>query len=105
MKNSILWLERAVDKLDSISEYIRSEWGHNASQDFINKAITRINLLTDFAELGVKSTKRKNIRKLIISKYTSAYYLIKRDKIIILTLFLIHVRILINLIYKIIFNI
>lgn len=87
MRNNIFWLERAVDKLDSISEYIKSEWGYNASQDFINRTLTRINLLTDFAKLGVKSTKRKNIRKLVISKYTSTYYLIKRDKIIILTLF------------------
>ena len=87
MRFKIFWLDSALEILDSTAEYIKLKWGENASQLFLNKTIRKINLLVNFSTLGIKTNQRKNIRKLVISKNTSVYYQITKNKIIILTLF------------------
>lgn len=83
----MFFTKRASENYNSIKEYISNKFGVLVAGTFESKLIDFLELLKNFPELGSLEIEKKNIRGFQFSKQTRIFYRIKRDKIIILTLF------------------
>lgn len=70
-----------------IQNYIEKEWGIKSAEKFQTILDSKIDLLSLYPRIGIKTNKGKNIRKLNITKHNKIYYRIKNNEIVILTLF------------------
>ncbi|MBS1544268.1 MAG: type II toxin-antitoxin system RelE/ParE family toxin [Bacteroidetes bacterium] len=76
---------RALRNYNSIKEYITEQFGAKTSEAFTRKTDETFQLLEDFPEMG--SIENNDIRGFQLSRQTRILYRIKREKIIILSLF------------------
>ena len=83
----ILITGRAEKKYKLIKEYIRSQWGDNLVSVFEQKTKDFLDLLKNFPKMGSVEVKEKQIRGILLTKYTKIFYRIKGNRIIILTFF------------------
>lgn len=83
----ITWSPKAVEDFDKILAYIKQKWGRNETEAFLNKTIRVLNIIEQHPRIFIESSKKKNVRKAIISKQISLFYLVKARKreIILLT--------------------
>jgi len=86
MSSRILWSDRAKNDFRNILIYLTETWSSKEVLKFVDKIERDILLLISNPEIGIVS-KKKSIRKLVISKQTSLYYKIIRGDIYIITLF------------------
>jgi plasmid stabilization system protein ParE len=83
----LVWTKRARVRLEEILDYIESEFGKIARDQFRTRAKEFTQLLLEFPEIGSIEAKKKGIRGFQISKQTRVFYQIKKNRITILTLF------------------
>ena len=87
MDKEIVWRKKARDKFIIIIEYLQKEWSERTVEEFINKVEKKVELLKSFPKIGMKSEKRKGLRKLILSSQNMLVYRIKEHRIILLDIY------------------
>ncbi|MBS1975839.1 MAG: type II toxin-antitoxin system RelE/ParE family toxin [Bacteroidetes bacterium] len=83
----LVWAKKAQRRLDEILEYIEKEFGTTARQSFRDKARNFTRILIEFPEIGTLEIKEKSLRAFQLTKQTRVFYRVKKDRIVILTLF------------------
>jgi addiction module RelE/StbE family toxin len=81
----VAWTETALKKFAQIINYLRENLSEKTAEDFIKKTDTKITQIQQFPEIGRKSAKAKEVRKINIGKRTSMFYKVKSKIVIILT--------------------
>ena len=79
--------KRAEKSYLTIKQYIVHEWGERVAEVFEQRLIDFLDLLENFPEMGVVGVPEKQIRGFQLTKQTRVFYRIKKDRIVILTLF------------------
>ena len=89
MKNGykLLWSDRALADLQNIINYLTENWTPKEIQNFARRLDKRLNLIAINPGLFPKTTKRKNVRRSVLTKQTVIYYEAKENIINIVTLF------------------
>ena len=87
MALAIQWTRTADKKFASIIEHLDKEWGEITVRKFVKKVDNFLEILSQFPEIGSTENSEKNIRGFVITKQTTIFYRIKKDKIILLNLF------------------
>ncbi len=74
-------------KLELILDYIDSNWSEASREKFLKRLNKKLTLIKKSPLVFPQSKIRPDIRKLVISKQNSAYYLVKTDEILVITIF------------------
>jgi len=74
MALEIVWQKDALQNFSHTLEYIELEFGTEASKVFLNKALSVIETLSNFPELGDLQVESKQIRGIVLSKQNSVFY-------------------------------
>jgi len=83
----LVWTEKAQRRMGEILEYIEREFGAKARQTFQEKTQDFTRILIEFPEMGTLEMKEKNLRGFQLTRQTRVFYRVKKDRIVILTLF------------------
>jgi plasmid stabilization system protein ParE len=83
----ILWSDRAISDLKNILDYLEYEWTDKEIKNFLTRLDKRLGLIIINPKLFSKTSKRKNVRRSVLTKHTVIYYTASNDLIKILTLF------------------
>jgi plasmid stabilization system protein ParE len=87
MALEIVWTKTADKKFDKILAYLSEEWGDNVTSSFVKKVYDFLDILSEFPEIGTIEHKEKGIRGFVIIKQVSVFYIIQKNKIILLNFF------------------
>jgi plasmid stabilization system protein ParE len=86
MSNKIIWSGRAKNDYSGILNYLSRKWSSKEIVKFVDKLERNINHIVLNPEIGTPS-KKKLLRRLVVSKQTSIYYKVIRGDIYIISLF------------------
>ncbi len=78
--------ERAEKNLDDIIQYLETEWSVRVRDKFLEVLKTKIEQIGRMPQMYEASSKKKTIRRCVISKQTSLYYKAKKEEIEIITI-------------------
>ncbi len=81
------WSERATLDLQNIIAYLRDKWTEREIRNFVLKLDKRLILISTNPRLFPKSSKRKKVRRSVLTKQTVIYYETSTETIRIVTLF------------------
>lgn len=70
----LMWSARALSDLKNIIDYLTENWTQRELQNFAHKLDKRLNIISDNPNLFPRTTKRKNIRKSVLTKHIVIYY-------------------------------
>ncbi|GAA5040119.1 hypothetical protein GCM10011506_40250 [Marivirga lumbricoides] len=87
MSKPIEWSPRARQDYLKLLDYLADKWGNKTVNKFNNRLQSILKLISEMPDLYPSSGKRKQVRRCVISKQTSLYYQIKKDKIELITMF------------------
>ena len=82
----LIWTEEALNNLKSIITYIERNWSDMEISKFANKLDHRLNLITQNPRLFPKVNKSE-VRKAVLLKQVSIFYVLARLEIRILFIF------------------
>lgn len=80
----VKWTKRAQKSFDGIVENIEENWSENSAKKFVQKTNKVLNLMSDNPRMFQKS-KKKGIRRGLITKQTSVYYKVFKNVIRLIT--------------------
>jgi plasmid stabilization system protein ParE len=83
----LFWSERALFDLQNILDYLSYKWTDKEIKNFVKRLDSRIELILINPRLFPKTTKRKNVRRSVLTKHTVIYYETSDDIITLFTLF------------------
>ena len=83
----LLWSDRALADLQNIINYLTENWTQREIQNFARRLDKRLDLIVINPRLFPKTSKRKNIRRSVLTKETVIYYETRENIINIVTLF------------------
>jgi plasmid stabilization system protein ParE len=83
----LLWSDRALEDLRNILDYLTENWTQKEIHNFVRRLDKRLELIAINPRLFPKTTKRKNVRRSVLTKQTVIYYSTKENVINIVTLF------------------
>ena len=83
----LFWSDRALADLQNIIEYLTEKWTQKEIQNFARRLDKRLELISINPRLFSKTTKRKNIRRSVLTKHTVIYYETMEKVVTIVTLF------------------
>ncbi len=86
MSYKVFWSERAKNDYRSILNYLHQKWSTKEQAKFADKVELNIGYLISNPEMGTLS-KKKSVRRLVISKQTSIYYKVAHGDIYLISLF------------------
>ena len=76
-----------IRKVVALNTWLETEWNFTVAAGFHNKLLKVILTISEQPAIGSLSTKKKNVRKLVITKHNKIYYRVKDNaEIILLTL-------------------
>ncbi len=78
--------ERAEQNLDGIIQYLETEWSVRVRDKFLELLRTKIEQIKKMPQMYENSSKKKVIRRCVISKQTSLYYRARKEEIEIITI-------------------
>lgn len=81
------WSERAITDLDRIIDYLLYRWSEKEVKNFAQKLDKRLVLISANPRLFPKTSRRKNVRRSVLTKHTVIYYETSTDTIKIVALF------------------
>jgi len=81
------WSDEASENLNSIIEYLSVTWTNREITRFFNKLDDRINIISRNPLAFPQFNFGVNIRRCVITEQTTIYYEIKKDSIVIISLF------------------
>jgi plasmid stabilization system protein ParE len=83
---AVIISERAENNLDKIVTYLLIEWNEKVKNNFLDSLKKVINLLTLNPYMFPKYSKKKHIRKCLITKHNALYYRIVEETVQIITI-------------------
>ena len=83
---SIIISERAENNLDNIVNYLLIEWNEKAKDYFLIRLKKIVNLLSINPYMFQEYSKKKRIRKCLITKHNAMYYRIVENTVEIITI-------------------
>ncbi len=83
----VLWSDRALSDLQNIINYLTENWSEKEIQNFARRLDKRLNLISINPALFPKTSKKRNVRRSVLSKHTVIYYELQDKTISIVTLF------------------
>lgn len=83
----IQWTKKATIDLQNIIDYLLYKWTEKEVKHFVRKLDKRLELISINPRLFPKTSKRKNVRRSVLTKHTVVYYETSTDTIRIVTLF------------------
>ncbi len=88
MKNTceIIWSAEAIKNVKEIIDYLEWKWTERELRNFAKKLEKQIDIIKR-QPLSFPKSKRKNIRRAVMTKQTTVYYEINNDAIRIVSLF------------------
>ncbi len=84
---NVIWSNEAVQNLEDIIHYIKKEWTQREVDNFLVRLEKCIFLIQQKPKLFPLTEYRKNLRRCVISRQTSLYYLSIGSDIYIVSLF------------------
>ena len=78
IKYTLHWSDRAEYKFREIIKRIYKDFGLNTAEKFIIKVDQSTAALTEMPEAFPKTNARKNIRRCVISKQTTVFYIVTK---------------------------
>ena len=87
MAYEIIWTENAKEDFKRIIEYLQAEWSITIAENFTEKLLLKIELLTKYPFIGIASVKSPQIRSVLITKHNLLFYKVGEDTITLLLLF------------------
>lgn len=85
MVYEIIWTPRAISSFKRIIDYLNENWSYGIAFEFSELLKNNLLLLSTSPYMGIKSSKRKDVRKILISKHNLMYYKVEANTITILT--------------------
>ncbi|MBK8806438.1 MAG: type II toxin-antitoxin system RelE/ParE family toxin [Bacteroidales bacterium] len=73
----IFWSVKAQEEYGKVLEYLEEHWSIQEVERFIKKTESVLNAIQEQPLMYVKSTKKKNVCKALITKHNSFFYYIK----------------------------
>jgi plasmid stabilization system protein ParE len=83
----IRWTEEATKNLESIINYLESNWTSKELIKFFQKLEKQLLLLSLFPEAYPFSIRRRKIHRCVLSKYLTIYYTIEDECLVLLSIF------------------
>jgi len=83
----MMWSDRAIADLKNIIDYLIENWTQREIQNFSRRLDKRLDLIFVNPNLFPRTTKRKNVRKSVLTKHTVIYYKTESNVVTIVTLF------------------
>ena len=74
----IIWSDKAINSPKDIIEYLENRWTQKEIENFARLLDKQLELISSNPYLFPKGSQSKNIRKSVLTMYTSIYYYIKR---------------------------
>lgn len=87
MAYQVRWTQNAVEDLEHLIEFLRKEWSPRSAQAFIEKVFYKIEIIRNLPNIGTRSEKMPDVRRILVTKQTSIYYSLKDGVITILNIF------------------
>jgi plasmid stabilization system protein ParE len=87
MPRLIIWSSNALQDAEVLIVYLRENWSENIAIKYTERINSLVLAISIFPKLYPIINKKLKIRKCVISKHNSIYYLEKNDKIEILNIF------------------
>lgn len=81
------WSERALADLKNIIDYLTQNWTERDIRNFAKRLDKRLEVIVINPKLFPKTSRRKGVRKSVLSKHTIIYYQTAGTIVNILTLF------------------
>jgi plasmid stabilization system protein ParE len=83
----IEWTAKSIKDLKSINNYLTQKWTEREIIKFYSLLEKRLELISIIPDALPSSDVRMNVKRCILSKLTSIYFEVKRENILILSLF------------------
>jgi plasmid stabilization system protein ParE len=83
---SVIISERAENNLDNIVNYLLTEWNEKVKDSFVNRLKKIVTLLSIDPYIFQEYSKKKRIRKCLITKHNAMYYRIVANTVQIITI-------------------
>ncbi len=83
----LFWSDRALSDLQHIIDHLTENWTPKEIQNFARRLDKRLDLIIINPGLFPKTSKRKNVRRSVLTKQTVIYYETKENLINIVALF------------------
>ena len=87
MNKPIEWSPRSKNDYLKLLEHLQEEWGEKVVKKFNGRLQTVLKTIASTPRLYPASSRMKDVRRCVVSKQTSLYYRVKKDKIELITLF------------------
>ena len=87
MAYKLIWPEEAVSNLESILNYLGSNWSETEVKNFKSLLIKNLELISIFPTIFPISEFAPNLRRAVLSKHNSIFYKILNEAIYITYLF------------------
>lgn len=87
MNKPIEWSPRSKKDYLKLLEYLQEEWGEKVVKKFNGRLQTVLKTIASKPQLYPASSRMKDVRRCVVSKQTSLYYRVKKNKIELITLF------------------
>ena len=84
--NELIFTERSLKEIKNISEFITAKWSSRVNLKFLNKLKTNFDLLLTNPEI-FPPNKNNNLRRCVVSKQTTVFYKIQKNKTVIVSVF------------------
>ena len=83
----IIWSDEAIANLENILEYLERRWTEREIQKFKSLLSKQLDIISQKPELFPKSSIKPELRRAVLSKQTSIYYLISDRQVQLIYLF------------------
>jgi plasmid stabilization system protein ParE len=83
----LLWSDKALEDLQNIINYLIEKWSQKEVRNFARRLDKRLEIITINPRLFPKTSRRKSVRRSVLTKHTVIYYEINENLITIVTLF------------------
>jgi plasmid stabilization system protein ParE len=83
----IRWTKEATKNLESIINYLDTNWTSKELQKFFKKLEKQLLLLSIFPEAYPHSFKKKKIHRCVLTKNLTIYYSVEEEYLVLLSIF------------------
>ena len=87
MAYQIVYKKRFLNKLLSLLDYLKSEWGDAVADQFIVKLQSRLQTLSEQPFIGAPSTTIKSVRSILVTRQNRLFYRIKDNVIEVINMY------------------
>lgn len=85
MVKGVIFSPIAIKNTKEIIQYLKKEWSDNSANRFINILREKISIIKEYPNSYNSLDGRENIRRCVITKQTTLYYKIGKNKIEVIT--------------------